>query len=108
MLEQLFGEVSLAPASSCSRDAINTNLSLLATSKGWFVPYQDGLIYSCALYNKQAVKMMLGTASSLSFGYLLTDGEVSYQSRLSQSIEEEKNHNSHSYSITVGDTDSLC
>jgi len=45
--------------------------------RGWFQPYQEGLIGSCALYNNRAVKAMLGTASSLSLGYLLTDGEVS-------------------------------
>lgn len=44
---------------------------------GWFSKYREGLVGSCALYNKQALRQMLSTASSLAFGYLLTDGEVS-------------------------------
>jgi MatE len=43
--------------------------------RGWFEPYREGLIGSCALRNKSAVKMMLSTSSSLSLGYLLTNGE---------------------------------
>ncbi|CAB9529036.1 Mate efflux family protein (Partial), partial [Seminavis robusta] len=43
--------------------------------RGWFRPYREGLIGSCALYNKTAVKLMLSTSCSLSIGYLLTDGE---------------------------------
>jgi multidrug resistance protein, MATE family len=43
--------------------------------RGWFEPYKEGLIGGCALHNKAAARRMMGTASSLSFGYLLTDGE---------------------------------
>ena len=46
------------------------------TWRGWFAPYGEGLVGSFALSNKQALRTMMSTASSLSFGYLLTDGEV--------------------------------
>lgn len=42
---------------------------------GWFQPYRDGMIGTCALRDKKAVWMVGKTAMSLSFGYLLTDGE---------------------------------
>lgn len=43
--------------------------------KGWFRKYQSGMIGSLALTDKKAVQMLCKTAASLSFGYLLTDGE---------------------------------
>ena len=46
--------------------------------RGWFHPYREGLVGCWAFSNKPALKIMLSTAGSLSFGYLLTDGEVSW------------------------------
>jgi len=43
--------------------------------KGWFLKYRNGMIGSFALTDKKAVRMLCKTALSLSFGYLLTDGE---------------------------------
>lgn len=42
---------------------------------GWFDPYLEGIIGSFALANKSAVYLLCNTALSLSFGYILTEGE---------------------------------
>lgn len=43
--------------------------------KGWFRKYSGGMIGSLSLTDKKAIQMLCKTALSLSFGYLLTDGE---------------------------------
>jgi MATE family multidrug resistance protein len=50
------------------------NLMYIAR-KGWFKPYMKGMVGSFSLSNHKAVWLMCKTASSLSFGYVLTDGE---------------------------------
>lgn len=47
--------------------------------RGWFAPYREGLVGSWALSNRPALRIMMSTAGSLSFGYLLTDGEVCFK-----------------------------
>ena len=47
--------------------------------RGWFAPYREGLVGSWALSNRPAFRIMMSTAASLSFGYLLTDGEVCFK-----------------------------
>lgn len=42
---------------------------------GWFDPYLEGIVGSFALTNIKGVRVLLGTSISLSFGYLLTNGE---------------------------------
>lgn len=54
---------------------IGVNIGSIAY-RGWFEPYREGLIGSCSLCNRKAVCQVLNTSSSLSFGYLMTDGEV--------------------------------
>jgi len=58
----------------------HTGFTIFAIYKGWLDPFWNGMIKTFALKNIPAVKNVLKTAIPLSFGSLVSYGEVSFSS----------------------------